>query len=114
MIFVKNITSIILIATLISCTTVVSIDSEPKGSDVFINHRYVGATPVKTELSDFAGNTYNVKIKKQGYQEVSAQLEKEIKAGAIIASIPFFFAPWPLLWVYGPQEEHYYKLYPIE
>jgi hypothetical protein len=103
-----------LMVSILGCTTMVSIDSTPQGADVLINEQYVGKTPVKKKLSDFAAKTYNVILRKTGYEEVRAILEKEIKAAPILASIPLFFAPFPLLWVYGPEKDHYYKLYPEE
>ena len=102
----------ILMVCILGCTTMVSIDSTPQGADVIINQQYVGKTPVKKKLSDFAAKTYNVILRKTGYEEVRAILEKEIKAAPIIASIPLFLIPFPLLWVYGPEKDHYYKLYP--
>jgi hypothetical protein len=104
--------TVFLMIAILGCTTMVSIDSTPQGADVIINQQYVGKTPVTKKLSDFAAKTYNVILRKNGYEEVRAILEKEIKAAPIIASIPLFIIPFPLLWVYGPEKDHYYKLYP--
>ncbi len=101
---------IVVLLSFVGCSTMVTVDSEPKGVEVYINQKYVGTTPVEKKLSNFAANTYNLRLKKDGYKTLETQLEKEVKAGAVVGGI--FLLGIPLLWVYGPQKEHYYKLEP--
>ena len=102
--------SIAVLISLIGCNTLVRIESEPPGADVYINEQYIGETPVEKSLSDFVGNDYRVRLELEGHQEIRTELEKEVKADVLI--IGLFLLCVPLLWVYGPEEYHYYKLKP--
>ena len=97
-----------LVIVLFGCSTLVRVESEPSGADVYINEQYIGETPAEKRLSDFVGNDYHIRLELEGHQEIRAKLEKEVKADTLIIGL---FLLWvPLLWVYGPEEYHYYKL----
>lgn len=94
----------IALATLIAvtgCTTMVTIQSDPPGADIVLNNQKIGKTPFAVPLSDFAFNSYDVLLKKEGFQDFHGRIAKEPKVGAIIGG--FFFGGIPLLWCYGPQ-----------
>ncbi|MCD6450252.1 MAG: PEGA domain-containing protein [Thermotogaceae bacterium] len=62
--------------------TILRIDSEPKGAEVYMGGNRVGNTPV--ELKVYQGETYGITLKKEGYNELKATLyipeqEKEIE-----------------------------------
>lgn len=104
----KVIAIILAVAVLFtSCSTVVRIDTpDVPNASVKINGQPVGETPLTKTMSDAIWENYDVEIVKEGYQPYKAQLQKEIKVGALIGGI----IVWPfLLWVYGP--EPYQEIY---
>jgi hypothetical protein len=105
---IKITTTILVVAIMLTgCSSTVQILTEPSGADVEINGKSYGKTPVTTSLSNLAFNEYQVRLKKEGYREKYAKLEKEIKAGPLIGGIFL----WPLLfWCYGPTEVQTYVL----
>ena len=99
---------VVVIFVFCSCATVVQIDSEPRGAKVTLDGRYLGETPVETQLSNAVWESYVVEIEKDGYRPVYAELRKEIKLGPGIAG---FFFMWPLwLWAYGPESYQSFTL----
>ena len=82
------------------CSTMVTIQSEPPGADIILNNQKVGKTPFAVRLSDFAFNSYDVTLKKEGFSDFQGRIAKEAKAGAIIGGV---FVGIPFLWCYGPQ-----------
>ncbi len=83
------------------CSTLVTIQSEPSGAEIILNNQKVGKTPFAVKLSDFAFNSYDVTLKKEGYTDVHGRISKEAKAGAIVGG--FFVSGISWLWCYGPQ-----------
>ena len=95
------------VVAMIGCSTLVRIETEPKDAAIYIDDVRVGTSPVEEEYSNFVGNQYYIRIEKQGYRTVRTKLQKEIKAGPLIAGLFI----WPfLLWCYGPSEVQYYDL----
>lgn len=83
------------------CSTMVTIQSEPAGADILINNQKIGTTPFAVKLSDFAFNSYDIILKKDGYVDYRGRLTKEVKVGTLIVGL---FLVWvPILWCYGPQ-----------
>jgi hypothetical protein len=100
----------VLIVALVSCSTMVTINSEPEGAEVYLDQRYMGDTPITKELSNLITHQYRIRLEKEGYKTIRGELQKEIKPGILVVGI---LLTWiPLLWVYGPQEHHFYKLQP--
>ncbi len=92
--------ALIAIMVVAGCSTMVTIQSEPSGADIILNNQKVGKTPFAVKLSDFAFNSYDVTLKKEGYADYHGRIAKEAKAGAIIGGL---FIWVPFLWCYGPQ-----------
>lgn len=82
------------------CSTMVTIQSDPSGAEIILNNQKIGKTPFAVSLSDFAFNSYDVTLKKDGYSDFHGRIAKEAKAGAIIGGL---FSWIPFLWCYGPQ-----------
>jgi preprotein translocase subunit YajC len=98
------------IFTFSSCSTLVNINSEPQGAQVIVDGKMLGKTPVKVEISNLAWAEYRVVLTKEGYNPVDRYLIKEVKILPAVASVPFCFAPWPLIWVQGPQDNQFFIL----
>ncbi len=92
---------------LIGCSSSVQIMSEPAGANVEINGKASGKTPLTLDLSNFAFNSYKVRLTKEGYKERMENLEKEVKPGQLIGG---FFVPGLIFWCYGPMELQKYNL----
>ncbi|HRW25369.1 MAG TPA: PEGA domain-containing protein [Spirochaetia bacterium] len=90
----------IMAISMVGCSTMVTIQSEPPGADIILNNQKVGTTPFAVNLSDFVFTSYDVTLKKDGYADYHGRLAKEAKVGAIIGGV---FIGLPLLWCYGPQ-----------
>lgn len=92
--------ALVVMMAVAGCSTMVTIQSEPPGADIILNNQKVGTTPFAVKLSDFAFNSYDVTLKKDGYSDFHGSIAKEAKAGAIIGGL---FVWVPFLWCYGPQ-----------
>jgi hypothetical protein len=106
----KALVVVALFAALLSgcvMNTMVTIDSQPQGAEVFIDGKPVGETPTQTRLSNAAWEDPIVRLTKEGHRTVVDDLDKEIK---IFNGIVGFFW-WPTwLWVWGPDNIQYYYL----
>lgn len=90
-----------------ACSTPVRIMSDPSEAEVEINGQPQGKTPLILELSDLVFTNYQIQLKKPGYKEKNAQLQKEFKTGTFVGGL----FVWPfLLWCYGPAPAQTYKL----
>ena len=98
---------LLVIAAVVGCSTLVRIETEPSGADVYVNDVKIGKSPVEQEYSNFVGNEYYVRIEKAGYRTIRAKMDKEFKVGAFIGGL-FIWPIW--LWVWGPSEIQYYDL----
>ena len=103
-------TVLLLTATIIlaGCTSLVNIESDPPGAELFLDGRPLGTTPHAVELTNFVGTDFNVRLELEGYITSNVRLRKEIKGGPLIGGLfffPFFF------WAYGPSDYQWYQLY---
>lgn len=103
----KSILASVIMISMIGCSTLVTIDSEPRGADLYINNKKVGQTPYSAKLDDLVSKEYHVILKKEGYKDCHGVLEKEIKIGALIGGVLILV---PFLWCYGPAPFHNYIL----
>ena len=89
----------------------VTIDSNVKGADVFVDGRNVGQTPVYLTMSNAIWDDPDILVKKDGYNERRTSVQREIKAPNLILGLLIW---WPsLLWVSGPKEYQYIQLSPV-
>jgi len=103
----KKMIVVLLIVSLVGCTTLTTIQTDPSGAKLYINDEPKGTTPYVGELSNFVFNTYNIRIELDGYFPLYVRLQKEAKAGPIVGGF-FLFIPW--LWVAGPRPAYYFPL----
>ena len=103
----RNIMMIALIVAVVGCSTMVRIETEPSGADVYVNDVKIGKSPVEQEYSNFVGNQYYVRIERKGYRTIRTKLDKEFKVGAFVGGL-FIWPIW--LWVWGPSEMQYCEL----
>jgi len=103
----RNAALLLTIVAVVGCSTMVRIETEPPGADVYVNDVKIGKSPVEQEYSNFVGNEYYVRIERKGYRTIRTKLDKEFKVGAFVGGL-FIWPIW--LWVWGPSEMHYYEL----
>jgi hypothetical protein len=104
----KKLLAAALVLLISGCSTMVAIQTDPEGASVKINGQPVGKTPLTTELSNFDFDDYVVEVKKDGYEPLTAALQKEFKVGQFIVGLLLW---WPeLLWVYGPKPLQTFEL----
>ena len=100
--------AILAAVAVMSCGTMVTIETQPEDARVYLNQRPLGEAPVDVELSNFVGNSYQVRIERDGYETIRTDLQKEVKVGNLIVGL---ILVWPLLlWTWGPQPYQYYEL----
>jgi hypothetical protein len=98
----------LLVVSILGCTTMVRVTTDPKDAKVYIDDEPVGKSPVQKELSNFVGNDYRIRIEKPGYKPFEAELRRELKVGNLVVGILLW---WPLLlWCYGPDQYYTYEL----
>ena len=101
--------SAFLMVFLASCTTLVTIKSNPPGAQVVVNSRSIGDTPVSMTMSNALWERQLVMLTKRGFTTLNTELVQEIKLRPLIAG----FFVWPLwLWAYGPAPDQYFVLEP--
>lgn len=99
---------VLLAVSILGCSTLVHIKTDPEGAKVYVNEQPVGNSPVAKEYSNFVGNQYHVRILKEGYKPIETELQREVKVGNLIAGL---IIVWPLLlWCYGPDEYYSFEL----
>lgn len=96
------------------CSTLVTVNSEPKGASIRINGRYYGITPATFEIGSSTFGSYQLTLEKDGYKTAVLVMEKETYVGRLVVELIFF---WPAVFfnVRGPialPHEHFYKLVP--
>ncbi|MBN2874298.1 MAG: PEGA domain-containing protein [Spirochaetales bacterium] len=85
--------------------------SEP-GAMVMIDGESIGTTPAQVQMSNAIWEDPDVLIKMEGYKDVRAGVDKEVKGVNLIFGLILW---WPsLLWVYGPEANQYYELIPAQ
>jgi hypothetical protein len=104
-----SVLSVLVLFSLMGCTTLVTIKTSVPGANVQLNSRSIGETPVSAVMSNALWDRQLVVITKKGYQPVMAELEQEFKVRAVIAGL----FVWPLwFWAYGPAPNQYFVLEP--
>ena len=88
-------------------STTVTIDSDPRGAEVYVDNRKIGQTPVTTRMSNGIWEDPSIRLEKEGYSAVYGSLNKDIKPVNLVVGLVLW---WPsLLWVYGPESyQHFY------
>lgn len=89
----RLITSVVLVAFLgTGCATLfagkkdaVNFNSDPGGAEIFVNGNRMGVSPVTLELSN--NQNYAVTFKKDGYRDVTCNLNKKVGAGWVVLDV---------------------------
>jgi hypothetical protein len=98
----------LLVVSILGCTTLVQIQTDPKDAKVYIDNQPIGKSPVTKDLSNFVFNEYLLRIEKPGYKPLITELHREVKVGNLVVGI---LLCWPLLlWCYGPDQYYTYEL----
>lgn len=101
----------IFIALLSSCASTTLITTDPPGAEVYVNEEYLGHSPVTYEDKKIVFSDNVVRIKKEGYKEMTNFFSRDEapNVGAIVGGI----FVWPIwLWALEYKPEHHYKLEP--
>jgi hypothetical protein len=87
-----------LVFSLSGCATIfrgehrqLSIESEPKAAQVYINGIYYGRTPLRIELRP--NQSYTIEFKKEGYETEVRRIKNEIGVGWIVLDVISGFVP---------------------
>ena len=59
-----------------SCSSSILISSYPSGASVFANGEFIGETPVRHWDAEPSGSLLDVRIEKDGYENLTADIEK--------------------------------------
>ncbi|MDA3950716.1 MAG: PEGA domain-containing protein [Spirochaeta sp.] len=105
---------LVLVTSFTSCVTNtrVTFETDVPGADVYIDDRLVGQTPITEKMSNAVWRDPDIDIEIDGYRAIRTELDKEIKVVNLIFGLTIW---WPsLLWVYGPDNDQYYRLRPTD
>jgi hypothetical protein len=100
-----------------SCAHTVTIDSNPRGSEVSVNGRPIGKTPCTFDEMSGAGKVYQFKVEKDGYETlVLSKRQSEVNSGVLVGSlvggflvlVPFI----GLVWMHQLPDDLYFALDP--
>lgn len=90
--FLNKIFLILFVTTFVGCATLfapktrpVVLNSNPIGSDVYVNGYKMGSTPLKLELK--ADKNYTIEFRKKGYENVRRVINTKIASGYIVLDI---------------------------
>ena len=90
----------------VSCSSTVKINSIPQGAKVYIDGEYKGLTPYEHSDTKTIFSTTTIKLKKDGYQDYQAALQKDrFAVGPCIGGVLLFF---PFIWImkYSPEKNY--------
>ena len=105
----QSILAILLVPAVVSCSSSTLINSNPQGSKLYVDGAYRGVTPYKYSDSKIVGSTTQLKLAKDGYDNLQTVLSKSERpdVGAIVGGCFFLF---PFLWTMQYDSQHYYDL----
>lgn len=89
-------------------STRVTIETVPSEAEVYVDGKLIGESPVTEKMSNAFWEDPDILIKKEGYDDLRTDLDKEIITTNLIAGLLLWFPS--LLWVYGPDEDQRYIL----
>lgn len=112
----KTISTILIIAILnvlaVQCSTLVTIDSEPKGAQVSYQGRQLGSTPTKVDMGDslFTDSAVTVKL---GDASRIVQVERRISVPMLIFNVFFGWFCLGITWLWvAPHKDYQNVLLP--
>ena len=96
-----------------SCASTTLIQSDPNGADLYLNGMKVGQTPYTHSDTKIVGATTQIKMKKEGYEELSAimQRNEKLAVGPLIGGLLVWI---PFLWIMKYDENRLYELEPVK
>jgi hypothetical protein len=102
----------VLAISLSSCVTSsrVRIETNVVGSEIKIDGKKVGNSPVTVTLSNAFWNDPVILISKDGYLPLNTTLKKQIKPINLIFGLTIWEPS--LIWCYGPADYQYFELLP--
>ena len=89
--------SLIFLIVLPSCSSSILISSSPSEADVFTNGEYIGKTPIRHWDSEVSGSLLDVRIEKDGYEDVNAEIKKTGRIS--LWALAWCWMLYPLKWV---------------
>lgn len=95
-----------------SCTSYTTITSEPPGARLYLDHEFMGETPVRYSDTKIVGSCSQLRLEMEGYENLDSWLcrNEEVDAGAVVGGIFFLF---PFLWIMKYKPYHNYELRPL-
>ena len=102
---------LVLLILLPSCSSGILISSYPSGANVFTNGEYIGETPVRHRDAEPSGSLLDVRIEKDGYEDLTADIEK---AGRInFSALMFCWLLFPMAYLEKYPPSFYGHLQPV-
>lgn len=94
-----------------SCSTSILISSYPSGANVFANGEYIGETPVRHWDAKPSGSLLDVRIEKDGYEDLTANIEKTGRIN--FRALMLCWLLFPLAWLEKYPTSYYGHLQPV-
>ena len=94
-----------------SCSISILISSYPSGANVFTNGEYIGETPARHWDAEPSGSLLDVRIEKDGYGDLTAEIEK--KGRLNLRALMFCWMLFPLGWLEKYPPSFYGHLQPV-
>ena len=93
-----------------SCTltTMVTIDTVPDKTEVYVDSQLIGESPVTVKMSNAIWEEPEILLQKDGYRDLRTRVKKEVKVLNLVTGLLFIGVP--LLWVYGPEPYQYFTM----
>lgn len=88
---------LVVLIFLSSCSSSILISSSPSQARVFANGEYIGETPIRHWDAEPSGSVLDVRIEKDGYEELNVDIEK--KGRVNFRALAFCWMLMPLAWL---------------
>lgn len=104
--------SLSLLLLFAGCTSTTLIQSTPVKAKVYIDGMFVGETPYTYSDTKIVGSSLMLKLEKEGYKPLVANITKdeEVDVAAVVGG---FFFMVPFLWTMKYKPVHMYELKPL-
>ena len=94
-----------------SCASSVRISSSPSQADVYADGLYIGQTPVRHRDAKVSGNKLDVRLEKEGYEDLETEISKDARVNvkALLGSMFII----PLAWILAYPRSRNFVMKPL-
>ena len=100
------------VSLLFGCASKTTLVTTPPGADVYVNGGFQGVSPVEYSDSRTILGTNRVRFELDGYQTKTASFRRNHRVDPV-ATVFYFVAVFPILWIRNYEEEYRYELEPM-